>query len=298
MAENIKDLDVGIIGAGKLGTVLARFFGKRKQLLWIADISEYARNNIERYTKDNVRIYSSVIEIEPLADIIFLTVDDKQIENTAKEIAKSKANALENKTVIFCSGMLTLKALHSCKEYGANVFGAHPYQTFYHSDPELLDGISWGIEADSDKDKIKNIIEYLGGKPYILGKETIEKKAAYHCSAVIASNFLTTALAFASEIADEAKIPAGSFFPKIIETTINNCINSIKNGEEIPLTGPLARNDIHTIKKHFETLRDNPDLQKNYAHLTMASAGISLRHNMMSENDLQTISKILFNNSK
>ena len=298
MAKNLKDLNIGIIGAGKLGTVLARFFGKRGQLLWIADISNDARNSIKSYISDDVNIFSSVIETDPLPDIIFLTVNDSQIENAAKAITKAKGKELESKVVIFCSGMLTLSVLNACKEAGAKTFGAHPYQTFYHSDPELLHGISWGVEAVGEKDIIKNIIEYMGGSPYFLGKETIEKKAAYHCSAVIASNFLTTALAFASEIAKEAKIPAVSFFPPIVETTINNCINSIKHGEEIPLTGPLARNDIQTIKKHFEALKDYPDLQKNYAYLTMASAETSYRHNLLKENELHTISKILFNFSK
>jgi predicted short-subunit dehydrogenase-like oxidoreductase (DUF2520 family) len=294
MAKNIRDLKVGIIGAGKLGTVLAKHFAGEGRLLCVADISEKAREAASDILGEQISILTALNDEKHLPDIIFLTVSDSAINNTAKQLATDIGSDLKDRIVIYCSGILNLEVLEPCHKIGAICFGAHPYQTFFHSDPMLLAGIGWGIEANESKELIVELIMSMGGKPILLPEKARKNKAAYHCSAVVCSNFMAASIAFAEEIARSVNLNPKDLMPQIIDTTIKNSINTINKGGEIPLTGPLARNDAQTIESHIESLKDRPDLLKPYCFLTLASVEIAYQNNILSNENYNYLKKTLF----
>jgi predicted short-subunit dehydrogenase-like oxidoreductase (DUF2520 family) len=294
MPVNIKDMKVGVIGAGKLGTVLSRHFAAKGRLHVIADISEDVRSSLKSNFGNQIPIISLLNDEKYLSDIIFLTVSDSQILTSASQLAADMGNSLKGKIIIYCSGILNLEVLEPCRKMGAICFGAHPYQTFFHSDANLLQGVGWGIEQSDNKELILELIKEMGGNPVVLSENAVKNKAAYHCSAVVCSNFMAASVAFAEEIANSVDVDPKDFIPKIIETTINNNISSIKNGGEMPLTGPLARNDTHTIELHIQSLKAYPELLKPYCYLTLASVEIAYQHNILTYENYNYLKKTLF----
>lgn len=85
---------------------------------------------------------------------------------------------------------------------------------------------------------------------------TIDKadKAKYHAAACYASNFVVAVCSQAFELMREcgfdSESAAKALVPLMRENMDNICLRGAKNA----LTGPIARNDKETVKKHLECI--------------------------------------------
>jgi predicted short-subunit dehydrogenase-like oxidoreductase (DUF2520 family) len=281
---------VGIIGYGKLGSTLSSAFSDMDNLKWIVD-NDVAKLSLAKEFKSSINLFNSIEEIEVIPEYIFITVLDSEIENVAKLLAEKFQVSLKNKFIIHCSGAYSLDILSSCEKFGANTANLHPYQTFYYPSKELLKGCGWSIQAKWNHESLFKLVESLGGNP-VVAEEDEKLRALYHCSAVIASNFMNTLLSLSAEVATLAKIDPKKFIPAIVNTTVKNNLNNLGNNE-FPLTGPFARGDIETIKKHINALSDYPDLLKQYSLIALATLEKSYHNKMIDSDKYQQIKDIL-----
>jgi predicted short-subunit dehydrogenase-like oxidoreductase (DUF2520 family) len=139
----------------------------------------------------------------------------------------------------------------------------HPLQTFTRArGPEQLDG-AWGaITAESDEARAVGfwLAETLGLRPFELEDEA---RPLYHAGAAIASNYLVTLHAVASDLFRAAGAPPEALVPLMQRT--------IENGFE--LTGPIERGDWETVEAHRRAIRAaRPDLEPLYDVLAEATA--------------------------
>ena len=118
-------------------------------------------------------------------------------------------------------------------------------------------------------------------------------KVAYHASAVIACNYMVTLVKLATDLWQTFSIPsrqATQALLPLIRGTISN-IDAI--GIPQCLTGPIARGDSGTIKKHLDALQKRaPDLLSTYRELGLKTIPIALakgRINKQQADELQTI---------
>lgn len=280
---------VGIVGAGKLGSVLAAAFGARVE--WIVCHSQGKALEL-REKFDSIPIYTSINEITQFPDITFLTVSDRNINKVAEELAVVYNQTDEIKTVIHCSGALGLDELSSCKAAGMHAVAAHPFQTFIGEDTNALQGIAWGIECEQDDEvPVKALVGSLGGIPVILSAETRANKALYHASAVVASNFVTMLV----EVAREFAIAAGindMFLAPIIRQAVENSLETLHTNSPLPLTGPIARVDITTLQRHHDALANTP-LGELYSILSQATANVAFHNNLISSDEYEIIKNVV-----
>lgn len=260
------ELSTCIIGVGRLGSALAMAFHKQNNLKYLVDVSDIARQKIKTILLDFNNVLSDLKSIDELPQFIFLTVNDDLIELTAEYVANNFCEKIKGKYIIHCSGSMPVKILDSCKQCGAFTASIHPYQTFYHLSDDLLQGIAWSIRSDYNTEIIKQLIEQIGGIPYVINDDD-DTLSFYHSSAVVASNFMTALISLAREMASLANIDGNSFMPPIIKTTIENSFNS----QEFPLTGPYARGDLKTIKRHLDSLSPYPELKRSYVYMALAT---------------------------
>jgi predicted short-subunit dehydrogenase-like oxidoreductase (DUF2520 family) len=139
----------------------------------------------------------------------------------------------------------------------------HPLQTFTRArGPEQLDG-AWGaITAESDEAREVGfwLAETLGLRPFELEDEA---RPLYHAGAAIASNYLVTLHAVASDLFRAAGAPPEALVPLMKRT--------IENGFE--LTGPIERGDWETVEAHRRAIRAaRPELEPLYDVLAEATA--------------------------
>ncbi len=169
------------------------------------------------------------------AELRLLCVPDRAIADVARSIEPGP-------WVAHVSGATPLAAL----DPHVQRFSVHPLQTLVKErGPEQLDGAWAGVTAETDeaRERALWLAEILGLRPFALADD---RRALYHASCAVASNFLVTLYRVASELAAEAGTPPEALVPLMTRT--------IENGFE--LTGPIARGDWATVERHREALRE------------------------------------------
>jgi predicted short-subunit dehydrogenase-like oxidoreductase (DUF2520 family) len=141
-------------------------------------------------------------------------------------------------------------------------FSVHPLQTFTRArGPEQLDGAWAAVTSETDAARAAGfwLADTLGLRPFELDDAV---RPLYHAGAAIASNYLVTLHAVASDLFRAAGAPAEALVPLMQRT--------IENGFE--LTGPLERGDWETVEAHRRAIRAaRPELEPLYDVLAEAT---------------------------
>jgi len=177
----------------------------------------------------------------------------------AQDLARQRAFK-PNTILAHLSGALSSEILQDAREFcQCSVASLHPLQTFPTIDAaiSMIQGAWCFFEGD---DKALSVLEQLahtlGMKPYRIDKKA---KTLYHASAVIACNYFIALMDAALALAEQAGIDratAWSALEVLIKTTHKN-IEAL--GTKNALTGPIARGDIDTVKRHLEQLNQTTD---------------------------------------
>lgn len=243
-------MKIGFIGASKVGCSLGKYFTEYNSLC----ISGYYSNNqtsakdASEFTKTTH--FKTIAEVVLNSDIIFVTVSDSYIKKMWDEIKKVK---FENKIFCHCSGALSSKIFDDVEKYKSQRCSIHPMLAInskYESYHALKDAF-FTIEGDSIE-VFKEIF-----KNNNTGVIDDCQKSKYHASAVFASNHVLAVINIATKLIEQcgfSKEQAKNALNPIISNNINNYL---EKGVEKALTGPVARNDVQTIKKHLDTLCGN-----------------------------------------
>ena len=185
-------------------------------------------------------------------ELVLLCVPDGSIAEVA-------AGVEEGPWVAHVSGATPLSALDPHRRR----FSMHPLQTFTRArGPEQLDGAWAAVTAEAEEARVAGfwLAETLGLKPFELADAA---RPLYHAGAAIASNYLVTLHAVASELFRAAGAPPEALVPLMRRT--------IENGFE--LTGPIERGDWETVAAHRRAIRAaRPELEPLYDVLAEATA--------------------------
>ena len=179
--------------------------------------------------------------------------------------------------MVHCSGADSLGSLEPARQAGAHVGGFHPLQTFASVTHaiENLPGSTFAIESEGDLfDLLKEMATALEGDWV---KLRAEDKVLYHAAAVLASNYLVTLTKMATDlwrVFDVATPEATRALMPLLRGTLNNIENV---GLPNCLTGPIARGDLGTIRKHIAALEQSaPALLSAYRELGLQTVPIAL----------------------
>lgn len=281
-------IKLGFIGAGTLATIMAVALSRKGyNVRAISSRSWQSADKLANLVK-GCQPYSSNQEVADIADFIFITTPDDVIAPVAAEI-----NWRPGQKIVHCSGADSANILAPAKKAGAAVGVFHPLQTFVFNEQENLLGITYALEAE------KPLLIILKEMATILGGNWIELKAEdktlYHTAAVFACNYLVTLVKMATDLWQCFGItPSQStraLLP-LLRGTINN-IEAI--GIPWCLTGPLARGDIGTIKKHLKIMqKTTPELIDIYKELGLKTIPIALAKGKIQNKQVDELKAILY----
>lgn len=204
---------VAVIGAGRLGTVLARALG---------EAGFAVRGPLRR--DDAI----------PPVDLALLAVPDAAIR-AAAEAARPQAQLVGH-----VSGATGLDDVD---------FSIHPLQTFTGSErPQVFLGIGAAIDGRTPEALAvaEGIARALGAHPFRIEDP---HRAGYHAAASIASNLLLAVLDAAEQVAGSAGIApaeARTILAPLVRQTVDNWAD---RGAGASLTGPIARGDEATVAR-------------------------------------------------
>lgn len=254
---------LGFIGAGPVGTTFGVCLGlKGYKVIGVADINPAAA---ERFAKlvAGCRIFEKTQELVDTADMVFITTADDFIAKASSELKWRKGQV-----VVHCSGASTVQALEPVRSQGAFVGSIHPCQSFASVEQALenLPGSTFAIEAE---EPVKSILTAMAGalKGDIVYL-TSEDKTLYHAAAAIACNYFVTIAKLATDLwKNFGKTPADgikAYMPLLKGTLANIGAAGFPNC----LTGPIARGDVATIRRHLAALeRSAPQMLPLYKQL-------------------------------
>jgi predicted short-subunit dehydrogenase-like oxidoreductase (DUF2520 family) len=281
-----------IVGCGKVGTALGIFLARAGY-----PPAGFASKSLSSAKHLAGIVFSNHFNDIPWhitrhADVVFITTPDSAIEDTCTAISQNTGFA-DHAVVLHCSGALASSVLSSAKTCNAWTGSMHPLQSFasadYRTNP--FKGIIVSIEGEDPAVKIaKTIAADLDGTAVTL---LTKAKTLYHASAVVASNYLVTLLDLAVQLIQEAGINRQDAFDLLKPLVEGTLLNIEKVGVRKALTGPIARGDVKTVKKHIQEIGfKRPDLLALYKLLGFYTVDIAAAEHAVSESTIQELKRI------
>jgi len=284
-------LKIGFIGAGTVGTALAILLNRHDyEVVAVSSRSlTSARNLVSAVNR--CRILNSNQDVADVSDLVFITTPDGIIP-----IAVTEVQWHSGQSVVHCSGADSTAILEPAKKSGARVGCFHPLQTFagINEAVENIPGSTFAIEAEPPlSGTLKDMATAVGG--YWIELKAGDK-AAYHAAAVIACNYLVTLVKLATDLWQTFSIPPAQATQALLPL-LRGTLNNLENiGLPQCLTGPIARGDTGTIKKHLATLQKAaPSMLSVYKELGLQTIPVAVAKGKISENQAQELQDVLNN---
>jgi predicted short-subunit dehydrogenase-like oxidoreductase (DUF2520 family) len=260
-------LRIGVIGAGRVGAVLASALRSAgHEVVAAAGESDASRRRSGSLLPGvPIRKPSAVARA---SDLLLLTVPDDMLSNVVTMLSASGA-IHEGQYVVHTSGRHGLAVLAPAVAVGARPVALHPAMTFTGTEIDLprLAGCVFGITVgDAERPLAEQLVSELDGRAIWVPED---KRALYHAGLAHGANHLVTLVAQAMELlsATGAEHPADTLRP-LLQAALDN---ALEHGDSA-LTGPIVRGDVETVRDHLvEVARNAPDTLPSYVALARAT---------------------------
>jgi predicted short-subunit dehydrogenase-like oxidoreductase (DUF2520 family) len=259
---------VGVIGAGRVGAVLAAGLGEAGlPIAAVAGESAASRTRIETLLP-GVRV-DKPTAVARSCDLLLLTVPDDALDNVVRMLAASGALAA-GQYVAHTSGRHGLEVLQPALEVGARGIAMHPAMTFTGTDLDVarLAGCVFGVTcAAPERPVAESLVSLLGGYLVWLPEE---QRELYHAALAHGANHLVTLVAQSMD----ALRAAGSADPAaMLRPLLTAALDNAISYGDAALTGPIVRGDVETVRAHLRSLQASaPATLESYVVLARATA--------------------------
>ncbi len=245
--------NLSFAGAGRVAGALCREMYSRG--IYIQHIVSESKSSAKPLADECNASWSDSLVFDDKTDIIIVAVPDHKLNRVLKNI-----KCTEDTLVAHTAGSFGLEVFPS-RFKNTGVF--YPLQTFTNNRKILFNDLPFFIEASNSQMEtiLKNLVESLGGKIYIVDKEN---RRLLHLAAVFVCNFVNHMLTAGKEIVSKTGLSYEVLEPLIMETILK----ARELGPDQSQTGPAVRNDKNTIVKHMDLLSFSPQLKKIYKEVT------------------------------
>lgn len=261
-------LSIGVVGAGRVGAVLAaalRTAGHR--VVAAAGESGASRTRIETLLP-GVPVHKPT-DVARACELLLLTVPDDMLENVVTTLVGAGA-IRPGQFVVHTSGRHGLEVLRAAAEIGAHTIAMHPAMTFTGTDVDFarLGGCIFGVTAGAaDRGIAERLVGELGGTPMWVPEE---RRTLYHAGLAHGANHLVTLVAQAMDmlVASGAEDPAATLRP-LLSAALDNALSF----GDAALTGPIVRGDLNTVRAHLADIAEaTPSALPAYIAMARATA--------------------------
>ena len=271
-AERPPALRVGIIGAGRVGSVLAAALRKAgHHVTGVSAVSEASRQRAETLLPGVAIKQPQTVAAD--ADLVLLTVPDDELPGLVTGL--DFPGVLGPKIVVHTSGAAGLAILAPVVEAGGVPLAIHPAMTFSGTETDLvrLSGCPFAVTAMPDHRMVADaLVLDMGGEPFTVGEAD---RAQYHAALSHGANHLVTLVSQAAELLRRIDIDdPGRLLRPLLEAALDN---ALERGDKA-LTGPVARGDAMTVRRHLDVVDTlaarglAPDIAPAYRAMALATA--------------------------
>lgn len=224
----------------------------------------------------------------PAVDVILLSVPDDRVSAVACELAAS-GQVTGRHTALHLSGILGLSELEPLRACGCALGSLHPMQTL--SEPttaaERLHGATAAVDGDA---RARSVAETLAST---LGMRCIrippEARPLYHAAAVFASNYVVVLAGVAQRLLENAGTSSEVAWEALRHLVLGTARNLASGDAVSALTGPIARGDTETLRKHLAVLSPgDADLYRALARAALSVAALTPAEKLAVEEQLHS----------
>jgi predicted short-subunit dehydrogenase-like oxidoreductase (DUF2520 family) len=244
-------MEVVIIGTGNVAHALAMLIKASDHVL--LEVSGRNPAHLKKMATEREVSTSSLVAINKKADLYIVAVTDDALNHIGDWLS------LEKKMVVHTAGSVSKDVL---KKVSRNYGVLYPLQSL-KAQMNVLPEIPFLVDGNTPDD-LALILDFalsISGKVEVADDEARRK---LHLAAVFVNNFTNHLYALAEAFCEREKLPFEFLHPLINETAHRLQLIPAKDAQ----TGPAARDDINTIQKQMEMLKDFPEMLRVYELMT------------------------------
>ena len=262
-------LDVGVIGTGRVGSVLGAALARAgHRVVAASGLSDASLARAARLLPGVPLLPAD--EVAGRAGLLLLAVPDDALAPLVAGLAATGAVAV-GALVVHVSGRHGLAVLEPATRRGALPLALHPVLPFTGTEVDLarLSGASFGVTTpDVLRPVGEALVLEMGGEPVWVAEQL---RPLWHAALSHGANHLVTLVASAADLlrAAGAQDPAAVLAP-----LLGAALDGALRGGDATLTGPVSRGDAGTVAAHRAALPD--DARPAYAALARLTADRAL----------------------
>ena len=287
-AERPARLRAGVIGAGRVGTVLGAALERAgHQVVAVSAVSDRSLERAGRMLPGAVVMRPP--ELLAAVDLALLTVPDDALPGLVAGLAATDAPLAG--LVVHTSGRYGTAVLEPAIARGALPLALHPVMTFTGRPDDLdrLTGVSFGVTAPGPlQAAAEALVIEMGGEPVLIDEAA---RPLYHAGLASAANHL---VALVAQSADVLRAAGVSDPDRMLAPLLSAALDNALRLGDAGLTGPVARGDADTVAGHLQALASaSPEALRAYVALARLTADRALAAGILTAADAQRLLDVL-----
>ena len=266
--EHPARLTVGVVGAGRVGSVLGAALARAgHRVTGTYAVSEASRARAAELLP-GVPV-KDVAAVVAGAELVLLAVPDDALGHLVAGLAATGVWQA-GQIVVHTSGRHGVGILDPARAQHVLPLALHPAMTFTGTamDLDRLVDCAFGVTAD---DALRLMAEALvlemGGEPVWIAETD---RTAYHLALAHGANHLVTLTSEAMQILASAGVADPQ---RVLGPLMRAALDNALRLGDAALTGPVARGDVGTVEDHLRELdRLSPEIRRTYVAMARATA--------------------------
>jgi predicted short-subunit dehydrogenase-like oxidoreductase (DUF2520 family) len=282
-------LSVGVVGAGRVGVVLAAALaGAGHRVVAVSAVSDASRRRA-------AEVLPGVPVLPPpdvlaAAELVLLTVPDDVLPGLVEGLAAA-GDVKAGQLVVHTSGRYGVAVLDPATRAGALPLALHPAMTFTGRREDLarLSGACFGITAPEPLHPIAEaLVLEMGSDPQWVAEEA---RPLYHAALAGGANHLATLVNESVDLLHRCGVSeAQRMLAPLLGAALDNALRS----GDASLTGPVARGDAGTVAAHVRELRAvSPDTAAAYVAMARLTADRALAAGLLKPEAAEALLDVL-----
>ncbi|MFJ2621773.1 Rossmann-like and DUF2520 domain-containing protein [Glutamicibacter sp. NPDC087344] len=282
-------LGIGIISAGKVGTVLgAALAASGHRITGIHAVSQDSRDRADALLP-GVQILDPA-EILRRSELVLFAVPDDVLGELVAGLAAA-GHFINGQLIAHTAGRYGTGILQPAIDAGAFGLAIHPAMTFtgMSMDLQRLTDCVFAVTADEVMLPVAQaLVVEMRGEPVVIAEAD---RVSYHAALAHAANHLNTITAQSADILRRIGVEEPS---NTLRALMNASLDNALRSGAGALTGPVARGDIGTVRAHLGALEaDPPETNESYRSLSRATALRAASQGLISPATLEELLRVL-----
>jgi predicted short-subunit dehydrogenase-like oxidoreductase (DUF2520 family) len=261
-------LDVGVVGAGRVGAVLGAALARAgHRVVAASGVSDASRQRAATLLPGVPLL--PVPEVVQRSELVVVAVPDDDLPDLVAGLAETAAWQA-GQMVAHTSGRYGVEVLDRAAECHVIPLALHPAMTFTGTavDLDRLQDCCFGVTTSPSMRPVgEALVVEMGAEPMWVAEED---RPRYHAALTHGSNHLVTLVAQALQVLANAGVEAPD---RVLGPLLSAALDGALRQGDAALTGPVARGDAGTVSAHVRELAaETPDVLPTYVALARATA--------------------------